>query len=45
MGRGLAKLVIALALLAGLGGCDKCGDWQTLRFPQPPNSCADHGAR
>jgi hypothetical protein len=45
MGRSLPKFLVALAMLAGLGGCDKCGDWQQLQFPQPPKSCADHGAR
>ena len=45
MARRIALIAGALTLLAGLAGCDKCGDWQQLRVPELPKSCADHGAR
>ena len=45
MARRIALIAAALTLLAGLAGCDKCGEWQQLRVPEIPKSCADHGAR
>jgi len=45
MARRIALMAAALTLLSGLAGCDKCGDWQQLRVPELPKSCADHGAR
>jgi len=45
MGRKFALIVAALTLLGGLAGCDKCGDFQQLRVPELPKSCADRTAR
>jgi len=44
--KGMVKfLALALALVAALSGCSKCGGWEELKLPQAPRSCADDGAR
>ena len=45
MKRKLLRFATALTLLAGLAGCDKCGDFQQLRFPGQPKTCSGDAGR